>query len=191
MVTSWELTYAPSTLWINLPVIGAANQTYKVRAMIDFLWRDTHNPFTNDNTQPIYDPDLPYDRYSISWEGHSIANGLQYEPSALGRNQESIAEDFNCFLGMNAFAQVVLQTALSGSETTRYQTVRDFSMMRLKMAASSGILWYKNYTYWKGTNQFTISPSPTTPAIYIGQFTQATVTNGQVNDNSAQNQTFF
>jgi hypothetical protein len=29
------------------------------------------------------------------------------------------------------------------------------------------------------------------PAIYIGQFTQATVTNGQVNDSSAQNQTFF
>ncbi|MGE0669328.1 MAG: glycosyl hydrolase [Parachlamydiales bacterium] len=191
MVTSWELTYNPGSLWINLPVVGADNQTYKVRDMIDFLWRDTHNPFTNDNTQAIYDPDLPYDRYSISWEGHSIANGLQYEPSALGRNQESIAEDFNCFLGMNAFAQVVLQTALSGPETMRYQTVRDFSLMRLKMAASSGILWYKNYTFWKGANQFTISPSPTTPAIYIGQFTQATVTNGQVNDNSAQNQTFF
>jgi hypothetical protein len=191
MVTNWEMTYAPGSLWINLAVTGAENRIYKIRDMIDFLWRDTHNPFTSDITQPIYDPDLPYDRYGFPWEGHGIANGLQYTPNPLGRNQESIAEDFNCWVGMNTYANLVLLTALTPAETARYQTLRDFSLMNLKLNASAGIQWYKNYTYWKGVNMYSVAPTSLLPAIYIGQFTQATVTNGQVNDNSAQNQTFF
>jgi len=191
MVTNWEMLYAPSQLWIDLPVMGADNQTYKVRDMIDFLWRDVHNPFTNDPTQQIFDPDLPYNRYGFPWEGHSIANGLQYQPNSLGRNQESLSEDFNCWLGMNAYANLVLQTSLTALETVKYQTLRDFSLMNLKMTASAGIQWYKIYPFWKGVNMFQTNPTFLGPSIYIGQFTQATVTNGQVNDNSAQNQTFF
>ncbi len=191
LVTNWDMIYNPSQLWINLPVLGADNQTYTIRDMIDFLWRDTHNPFTHDTTQPIYDPDLPYDRYGFPWEGHGVANGLQYQPNALGRNQESISEDFNCWLGMNTFAKLVLLTPLTAEETARYQTLHDFSLMNLKLNASSGIQWYKNYTYWTPTNLFFSNPSSLAPAIYIGQFSQATVTNGQVNDQSAQNQTFF
>lgn len=191
MVTNWEMLYAPSQLWIDLPVLGADNQTYKVRDMIDFLWRDVHNPFTNDPTQQIFDPDLPYNRYGFPWEGHSIANGLQYLPNALGRNQESISEDFNCWLGMNAYANLVLQTPLTALETVKYQTLRDFSLMNLKMTASAGIQWYKIYPFWKGVNMFQTNPTFLGPSIYIGQFTQASVTNGEVNDTSAQNQTFF
>jgi hypothetical protein len=185
------MLYSPGQLWINLPVVGADNQMYKIRDMIDFLWRDTHNPFTHDSTQPIYDPDLPYDRYGLPWEGHSVANGLQYQPNSLGRNQESIAEDFNCLLGMNTFAALALKTPLTAAETAKYQAVYDFSLMHLKLDATSGIQWFKNDTYWKGENLFQTNPTSTQPAIYIGQFTQATVTNGEVNDQSAQNQTFF
>jgi hypothetical protein len=191
IVTEWEMKYTPLNLWINLPVKGADKQDYKIRDMVDFLWRDTHNPFTNDISQPVYDPDLPYDRYGFPWEGHSIANGLQYQPNSLGRNQESISEDFNCWLGMNAFASLVLQTTLTPTETTRYQAVYDFSLMHMQLDATSGIQWYKNPTYWIGQNLFQTNPTSTAPAIYIGQFTQATVTNGEINDQSAQNQTFF
>ena len=192
MVTNWEMIYTPSSLWINLPVVGGDSQNYVIRNMIDFLWRDVHNPFTNDSTQPIFDPDLPYNRFGFPWEGHSVANGLQYQPNALGRNQESISEDFNCWLGMNAYANLVLQTGLlTPLEMTMYQTVRDFSLMNLKMTASAGVQWYKNTNVWKGVNMYISNPTFTGPAMYIGQFTQATVTNGQVNDNSAQNQTFF
>ncbi len=191
MVTEWELTYTPSNLWINLPVMGGDNQTYKIRDMIDFLWRDVHNPFTNDATQSIYDPDLPYDRYGLPWEGHSVANGLQYQPNALGRNQESIAEDFNCWLGMNAFAGVVLKTTLTAPETARYQAVYNFSLMNMKLTATGAIQWYKNTTYWKGVNMYQTNPTFLGPSIFIGQFTQATVTNGNINDQSQQNQTYF
>jgi hypothetical protein len=193
MVTNWDMIYNPSQLWINLPVLGAdkTNQIYKIRDMIDFLWRDTHNPFTNDPTQPIFDPDLPYDRYGLPWEGHGVANGLQYQPNSLGRNQESISEDFNCWLGMNTFAKLVLLTSLTAQETPRYQRLHDFSLMNLKLNASSGIQWYKNYNFWTPINRFFTTPTFLGPSIYIGQFTQATVTNGQVNDQSAQNQTFF
>jgi hypothetical protein len=191
IVTNWDMIYNSSQIWINLPVLGADNRTYKIRDMIDFLWRDTHNPFTNDSTKPIYDPDLPYDRYGLPWEGHGVANGLQYQPNVLGRNQESISEDFNCWLGMNTLAKLVLLTPLTAEETAKYQTLHDFSLMNLKLNASSGIQWYKNYTYWSPTNLFFTNPSSLAPAIYIGQFSQATVTNGQVNDQSAQNQTFF
>lgn len=190
IVTEWENTYSmPSTLWINLPVMGADNQSYAIRHFIDFLWRDAHNPFTNDNTQPIYDPDIPYDRYGYPWEGHSIANGLQYEPNALGRNQESISEDFNCWLGMNAFAALAMVAA--PSEAAKYQAVYNFSLINLKLNASSGVQWFKNYTYWKGVNMFQTNPSFLGPSIFIGQFTQATVTNGNINDQSQQNQTYF
>lgn len=189
MITEWEKQYTPGNFWINLSVTGGDGQVYTVRDMIDFLWRDVHNPFTNNTANPIYDPDLPYDRYGFPWEGHGIANGLQYQPNSLGRNQESISEDFNCFLGMNAYAALVLQT--SPPEVARYQAVYDFSLMHLKMNASAGIQWYKNTTYWKGVNMYSTTPGFLGPAIYIGQFTQATVTNGQVNDQSAQNQTFF
>ncbi len=191
MITNWEMTYGSGTLWIDLPVIGADNGTYKIRDMVDFLWRDTHNPFTNNTSAQIYDPDLPYDRYGLPWEGHGVANGIQYQPNALGRNQESIAEDFNCWLGMNTYAALVLQTSLTGPQTLQYQTLYNFSLMNLKLNASAGIQWFKDYAYWVGVNQYSTNPSSTAPAIYIGQFTQATVTNGQVNDNSAQNQTFF
>lgn len=190
MVTEWETTYNPGNLWINLPITGADNQTYAIRNLIDFLWRDVHNPFTNDHAQSIYDPDLPYDRYGLPWEGHSVANGLQYQPNALGRNQESIAEDFNCWLGMNAFAALAMQTAPSG-ELAKYQAVYNFSLMNLKLNATGGIQWFKNYTYWKGENLFQTSPGSLLPAIFIGQFTQATVTNGNINDQSQQNQTYF
>lgn len=189
MITEWEKQYTPGNFWINLSVTGGDNQVYKVRDMLDFLWRDVHNPFTNDTMAAIYDTDLPYDRYGLPWEGHGVANGLQYQPNSLGRNQESISEDFNCLLGMNAYAALVLQTA--PPEVARYQAVYDFSLMHLKLNASAGIQWYKNATYWKGINMFADDPTFLGPAIYIGQFTQATVTNGQVNDQSAQNQTFF
>lgn len=189
MITEWEKQYTPGNFWINLSVTGADGQVYTIRDMVDFLWRDTHNPFTNVTTNPIYDPDLPYDRYGFPWEGHGIANGLQYEPNSLGRNQESISEDFNCWLGMNAYAALALQAG--APETDRYQAVYDFSLMGLKMTGSAGIQWYKDTNYWKGVNMFTSDPTSLLPALYIGQFTQATVTNGQVNDQSAQNQTFF
>ncbi|MBS0604928.1 MAG: hypothetical protein JSS60_07845 [Verrucomicrobia bacterium] len=191
MVTQWEKLYGGGISWINTTVTGADNQTYKVRDMIDFLWRDVHNPFTNNTMQAIYDLDMPYDRYGLPWEGHSVANGLQYQPNALGRNQESISEDFNCWLGMNAYASLVLQTALTAPETARYTALYNFSLMNMKLNASAGIQWFKNTTYWKGVNMYSTSPTSTAPAIHIGQFTQATVSNGQVNDQSAQNQTFF
>ncbi len=192
MVTNWEMLYGSQPFWINLQVVGGDGQSYFIRNMIDFLWRDVHNPFTSDSTQTIYDPDLPYNRSGFPWEGHSVANGLQYQPNALGRNQESISEDFNCWLGINTYAYLVLQNGiLTPTEITMYQTLRDFSLMNLKMTASAGIQWYKNTQYWKGTNMYITNPTSTSAAMYIGQFTQATVTNGQVNDNSAQNQTFF
>lgn len=188
MITDWENQYNPGNLWINLPVIGADGQTYAVRDMIDFLWRDTHNPFTNNTANPIYDTDLPYDRYGLPWEGHSVANGLQYEPNSLGRNQESISEDFNCWLGINAYAGILKGLGIGPA---KYQTLYDFSLMHLKLNATSGIQWYKNTNYWTGVNMFSVNPTSLDAAIYIGQFTQATVSNGQVNDQSAQNQTFF
>jgi hypothetical protein len=194
MVTEWDILYNSGSLWIDIGVIGADSQLYTIRNMLDFLWRDTHNPFTNNpaDNSGIYDPDLPYDRNGFPWEGHSIANGLQYQPNSLGRNQESISEDFNSWLGMNAYANLVLQAAaLTGLEILTYQTVADFSLMNLKMTASAGIQWYKNPTYWIGQNLWTTEPTYLKPAIYIGQFTQTTVTNGEVNDSSAQNQTYF
>lgn len=190
LVTNWELIYTPGQYWVELPVMGGDNQQYKIKDMVDFLWRDVHNPFKNDSSQPVYDLDLPYDRYGLPWEGHSVANGLQYQPNSLGRNQESISEDFNCWLGMNTYAALMLQIAPS----SKYQTLYDFSLMNLKLNSSAGVLWYKNYNYWKGINMYAVPPATPgyfDPAIYIGQFTQATVTNGQVNDSSAQNQTFF
>lgn len=180
MITEWQQKYAPSNLWIDVPVLGAEGNTYKMRDFVDFLWRDVHNPFQND-------PDMPFNRYGFTWEGHGTANGLQYSPNALGRNQESISEDYNCWVAMNAWASLVLNTSLTPDELQKYQTLKDFSEVNLKMVASAGIQWYKNTNYWKRS----VSSSDLTPAIYIGQFSQATVTNGQVNDNSAQNQTFF
>lgn len=198
MVTNWELLYGSGTLWVDLPVVGGDRQSvqqYKIRDMIDFLWRDTHNPFTSDPTQPIYDPDLPYNRYGLSWEGHGVANGLQYAPNSLGRNQESISEDFNCWLGINAYARLLLYANSIGRLTLPnpvvYQTLQDFSTMNLKMVGSAGVEWYKNTTFWQGVNMWITSPGFTGASIYIGQFSQATVTNGEVNDTSAQNQTFF
>lgn len=180
MITDWELKYGSGTHWIDLPVLGADNNEYKMRDFVDFIWRDIHNPFKND-------PDLPFERYGFPWEGHSIANGAQYDPNPLGRNQESISEDYNSYLGMYTYAQVVLQTTLTAAERVRYETVRDHSLMNLKMTSSSAsVQWYKNPTYWKR-----VATPELEGAIYIGQFSMTTVTNGQVNDNSAQNQTFF
>ncbi len=180
MVTDWQLTYGGGApLWVELPVLGADNQEYQVRDFIDFLWRDVHNPFTND-------PDLPYDRYGLPWEGHSVANGMQYDPNASGRNQESIAEDFNCWYGMNVYARAMLQTTLTAAQTAKYQAIQDFSEMNMKMNGSSAIMWFKNSQYWRVVTDFTTL----TPSICVGQFSQVTVTNGQVNDNAMQNQVF-
>lgn len=179
MITEWELKYEGGASWVHLPVMGADGQQYKIADFVDFLWRDVHNPFQND-------PDFPYDRYGLPWEGHSVANGMQYDPNTSGRNQESIAEDFNCWYGMNAFARVMLKTTLSSNETAKYEQARDFSDMNLKMNGTSAIMWFKNTNYWKAV------PGPTSlaPSICVGQFSQVTVTNGQVNDNSMQNQVF-
>lgn len=179
MITEWELKYGTDPLWVDLPVMGADGLQYKIADFVDFLWRDVHNPYQND-------PDLPYDRYGLPWEGHSVANGMQYDPNTSGRNQESIAEDFNCWYGMNAFARVMLKTTLAPNEVAKYETVRDFSDMNMKMNGSCAIMWFKNTNYWKAV------PGPTSlaPSICVGQFSQVTVTNGQVNDNAMQNQVF-
>ncbi len=179
MITEWELKYGKGPLWVELPVLGADNQEYQISDFVDFLWRDVHNPFKDD-------PDLPYDRYGLPWEGHSVANGLQNDPNANGRNQESIAEDFNCWYGMNAFARAMLKTSLSREQTAKYEVVRDFSEMNMKMTGSSAVMWFKNPTYWKVVTDYTAL----TPSIGVGQFSQVTITNGQVNDNSMQNQVY-
>ncbi|HEX2579148.1 MAG TPA: glycosyl hydrolase, partial [Rhabdochlamydiaceae bacterium] len=179
MITEWELKYGAASLWVDLPVMGADGQQYKIADFVDFLWRDVHNPYQND-------PDLPYDRYGLPWEGHSVANGMQYDGNTAGRNQESIAEDFNCWYGMNAFARVMLKTSLTSNEIAKYETVRDFSDMNMKMNGSCAIMWFKNTNYWKAV------PGPTSlaPSFGVGQYSQVTVTTGQVNDNATQNQVF-
>jgi hypothetical protein len=181
MITDWEQTYAGGASWVTLPLMGADNKQYQISDFVDFLWRDVHNPFQND-------PDIPYDRYGLPWEGHSVANGMQYDPNSSGRNQESIAEDFNCWYGMNAFAKVMLRTTLTPEQTAKYQAVNDFSEMNMKMNGSSAIMWFKNSQYWQAPP----NPLPTSlaPSIAVGQFSQVTVTNGQVNDNAMQNQVF-
>ncbi len=192
LITEWELNYAgtaPANVWVNIPVLGADYNTYAIRDMVDFLWRDVHNPFKA-NIGVVVDPDLPYDRQGLPWEGHSVANGLGYGPNDLGRNQESLSEDFNCWVGINTYARRILQV---GGNPIVYDTVRDFSYMNLKLNASSGIMWYKDYAYWN--EQSLVAPAPPAtslnPAIYIGQYSFANVTTGQVNDTSAQGQTFF
>lgn len=127
MVTEWELSYTNGPLWVQLPVRGADDRVYQVSDFIDFLWRDAHNPFQDD-------PDLPYDRCGSPWLGLSVANG--FEPHQEGRVPENFGEDFNGWYGMNAYAKVLLKTPLSQEQIEKYEVVRDFSEINLKMVCS-------------------------------------------------------
>ena len=123
---------------------------YKMKAFLDMLWRDTRNPDPND-------PDLPFNRHGNIWEGHSTANGLALSPYSAGRNQESLAEDFNCWLGTLFYANAVLNTntsfsgALSAADIQGFSTLVSFCTTNLSLTATSGDLYY-NTPNWPYAN---------------------------------------
>jgi hypothetical protein len=127
MITEWELLYTKDPLWVQLPVMGADHREYCISDFIDFLWRDVHNPFQDD-------PDLPYDRCGAPWIGQSMAGGFEVREKPVF---EDPGEDFNCWYGMNAYARCMLKTSLTPEQIARYEAVRDFSEINLKMLSSS------------------------------------------------------
>lgn len=174
----WENNYGTVagivTPWIATEFTTATGTpNIKMKAFLDMLWRDTHNPDPQD-------PDLPYDRYSNPWEGHSTANGLALQPFSAGRNQESLAEDFNCWLNIFSYAQNVLSVnntfpnALSASDLQGFNILETFAQTNLGLNAISGNLYYN---------------TPNWPYADIGyNFNAAT---GQQYDNFVDTNTFF
>lgn len=145
-VIEWDILYGTQP-WIAQEFLSGTNMgPYKMKAYVDMLWRDTHNPDPND-------PDLPFNRHGNPWEGHSTANGLIFAPYAQGRNQESLAEDFNCWLGTLFYARGILNTANAypGSFTPQdiagFNELVQFCETNLAMTANSGNLYY-NTAHW-------------------------------------------
>jgi hypothetical protein len=154
-VIQWENQYGPvqnppvATPWIAQSFISGTGQgPFKMKSYIDVLWRDTRNPDPND-------PSLPFNRHGNIWEGHSTANGLNLSPYQAGRNQESLAEDFNSWLGTLFYAKAVLQTstvypnAFTQDDLKGFPTLVSFSETNLSMTATSGNLYYNtpNWPY--------------------------------------------
>jgi hypothetical protein len=147
-IISWDNLYNTSPWIAQTFQSGSGQGPFKMKAFIDVLWRDTVNPDPDDSS-------FPYHRHGNTWEGHSTANGLAEVFFAAGRNQESLAEDFNCWLGTLSYAQAILETnsAFPGSFTPQdlqgFQTLKDFCSTHLSMTATSGNLWYNtpNWPY--------------------------------------------
>ncbi len=180
LVMQWDNIYGPiapnaeSVPWIATTFTsGSGMGPFKLKSFIDILWRDTRNPDPNDGS-------LPYNRHGNMWEGHSTANGLALAPYAAGRNQESLAEDFNGWLATLTYANAVLSTnasfsgALSVSDTQGFSTLVEFCSTNLAMTATAGNLYYN---------------TPNWPYANSGFNFNAAV--GQQFDNFVDTQTFF
>lgn len=156
-VVEWENLYAavapnPSTTpWIATEFSSAAGLgPYKMKAFVDMLWRDTRNPDPSD-------PDFPYNRHGNPWEGHSTANGLNLMPYSAGRNQESLAEDFNSWLSTLYYARAILNIynnasfsgAFTANDVEGFDVLESFCTVNMLMTATSGNLYYKtsNWPY--------------------------------------------
>gem|GEM_PF-2112647 len=156
-VIEWDNQYSTETTpettpWIAQRFTSAGDQKlYQMKDFIDLLWRDTVNPDPDD-------PQFPYHRHGNPWEGHSTANGLP--PSFIngGRNQESLAEDFNCWLGVLFYARAIQQTntsfsgAFSDTQLKGFDTLENFCSTHLSMTATAGNLYY-NTPYWPYANR--------------------------------------
>jgi endoglucanase Acf2 len=151
-VIDWDNQYGTAPPWIaQTHLSGSGLGPFKMKSFVDVLWRDTVNPDPQD-------PDLPYHRHGNPWEGHSTANGLILpDPYAAGRNQESLAEDFNCWLGTLFYARAVLETnaafpgALTATDLQGFTGLVDFCSTFLSMTATSGNLYY-NTPNWPYAN---------------------------------------
>lgn len=145
-VIHWDNQYGNIPWAATLHQSGSGQGPFKMKQFIDVLWRDTVNPDTAD-------PDFPYHRHGNPWEGHSTANGVPYLFTAAGRNQESIAEDFNCWLGTLFYAKAILATnhsfpeAFSSADLEGFGKLVNFCSTFLSMTATSGALYY-NSPHW-------------------------------------------
>ncbi|MEX0962107.1 MAG: glycosyl hydrolase [Simkaniaceae bacterium] len=147
-IVEWDNTYNSSNPWIattKLTATGAG--PYKMKRFVDLLWRDTRNPDTED-------PDLPFNRHGNIWEGHSTALGIVPTLAQTnGRNQESLAEDFNCWLQAYFYASEVLKsTGLTSDDLKGFDTLVDFCELGLRLAATGGNVYY-NTPNWPYANR--------------------------------------
>lgn len=181
IVVHWDNVFDTPTneKWINLQILGADLNFYPMRQFVDMIWRDCRNPFNND-------PVFPFNRYGNTWEGHGSAQGFTYVAQNAGRIEESIAEDFHSWLGCVLYARNLLQDtslALTSIEKQRYAYLLNASLLNLRLVASSGILWFKNDTYWIPTP----APGFNGPLVYQGVYANDVVTTGNVQDNGVTN----
>jgi hypothetical protein len=141
-VVEWDNRYEQERPWIakqSRTATGAG--PLPMKAFVDLLWRDTHNPDPDD-------PDLPYNRHGNPWEGHSTANGLPLTPPGAGRNQESLAEDFQSWLALYSYAQAILRSpALGKADTQGFQELAVFAETHLCLTATAGALYF-NTPQW-------------------------------------------
>ena len=147
-IVEWDNTYNSSSPWIaSTKKTATGAGPYKMKRFVDLLWRDTRNPDTED-------PDLPFSRHGHPWEGHGTALGISPGlAQANGRNQESLAEDFNCWLQTLFYARAILASSgLTASDTQGFSTLETFATTNLLLAATGGAVYY-NTPNWPYANR--------------------------------------
>lgn len=153
-VINWDNQYGTEPWVAQLFLSGVGAGPFKMKSFIDVLWRDPVNPDTQDSS-------FPYHRMGNPWEGHSTASGVLPVFYAAGRNQESLAEDFNCWLGTLFYAKAILETnaafpqimppPLNPGDLQGFDTLVNFCTTFLSMTATSGNLYYKT-SHWPYVN---------------------------------------
>ncbi len=130
-----------------------------MKSFTDMLWRDARNFNT-------LDPQLPFNRHGNPWEGHSTSNGILYTVLPQGRFQERFGEDFNSWAAVNQYARAILRTpALTTAQKVGMQQLADFSLINMKMTATSGELVFQDSDW-----------------LYTAPYATSTLTVGQVFD---------
>ena len=140
LVAKWDKTYCQKDQWIAQSVKSQTGQgPYKKKYFADMLWRATRNPDKND-------PDLCFNRYQDAWECHGQASGfVQY---TTGRNEESLAEDFNSWFGTQIYAYWANQSeALNTDDKSGFDTLLSFCDVNLRMTATGGKLFYRDNSW--------------------------------------------
>jgi hypothetical protein len=135
-VVNWDREFLTPDPWISQLIISRTGQIIKNKDLVDMLWRDCCNP---DKLDPIF----PFNRHGNPWEAHGTQNGILYVPLPQGRNEERLAEDFNCWVAVNQYANaILLEPTLTSADKQGFDTLATFSLTNMEMTSSAGKLVY-------------------------------------------------
>ncbi len=140
IVIQWDDLFNTQDPWIaQLISTTDKSSIVKRKVFMDMLWRDSRNPDKEDIAG------LPFNRHGNPWEGHSTDSGTLYTPLAQGRLEESLALDFNSWVGVDQYAKAILATpALDAADKAGFDILQTFAEANMQLTATSGKLYYQD-----------------------------------------------